>query len=342
MKNRNNLMRGSFAVAALAVFCAAASVVTKAQNRDQQYVISVKAGVVNLASGEVAVRRRGASRQEESLAPQDALRNGDAVLTGAAGRVEVLLLPGSYLRAGENSEFEFVDTAPDSLRVKLVRGSAVIEAAGTDDARSLVEVGTPQTTVTIDKRGLYRVNALPNGTTEVFVRKGRALVTDAIAGAIKVEGGKWITVGGGPATVSKFDRKLDRDAFDVWSGQRAETLAAANKRLSDRALASSYNTYRRSGPGFMSRRSSGLWIYDPFFGGHTFLPFYYGLSSSYGHSYSHGFGFSTHNHFASVFSPRRSRTIFVSPHAGSRGEHRTGTNHRSPAHINSGHHRRGH
>lgn len=295
MKNKNTLMRGWFAVVMLAMFCTAGAVVTKAQSREQ-YVISAKAGGVNFASGDVTVRRRGASRQE-SLAPQDALNNGDAIITGASGRVEVLLLPGSYLRVGENSEFEFVDTALDSLRVKLVRGSAVIEAAGTDDARSLVEVSAPQTTVTVDKRGLYRVNALPNGTTEVFVRKGRALVTNASAGTIKVEGGKWITVGGGQATVAKFDKKLDRDAFDSWSGQRAETLAAANKRLSNRALGDTYSSYRsgfrngRLGIGFYP----GLWVYDPLFGGHTFLPFYYGLSSPYGHGYSHGFGLSPYS-----------------------------------------------
>lgn len=341
MKNKNMYMRGWFSVVTLAMFCMAATVVTKAQNREQ-YVISAKAGVVNLASGDVSVKRRGASRQA-SLAPQDALENSDVVTTGASGRVEVLLLPGSYLRAGENSEFELVDTALDSLRVKLVRGSVVIEATDTDDARALVEVATPQTTVTVDKRGLYRVNALPNGTKEVFVRKGRALVTDAVAGTIKVEGGKWITVGGGQASLAKFDKNLDRDAFDVWSGQRAETLAAANKRLSNRALASSYNTYRRGRLGFTSRRSSGLWVYDPFFRGNTFLPFYYGLSSPYGHGYSHGFGFSTHNNFGSVFSPHRHRSVIISsPHPGSLGEHRTTTNHSSPAHISSGHHRRGH
>lgn len=340
MKHRKAITGGALAALALAAVCAAPAAVARAQVRGE-YVVSARAGGVNLISGDVTVRRRGANRAE-ALTPQDTLDSGDAVTTGAGGRAEVLLLPGSYLRVGENSELEFVDASPDSLRVRLVRGSAVVEAAGEDDARSLVEVATPQTTVTVDKRGLYRVDALPDGATEVYVRKGRALVSDAAAGAVKVEGGKYAAVRGGQVIVAKFDKKLDRDGFDSWSAGRAEALAAANKRLSESARTNSYDTYRRGGLGFVSRRSPGLWVYDPFFGGSTFLPFYRGLSSPYGHGYRHGFGFSAHRHYAPLF-PTRRRGVFASPHPGARREHRTGVvNHGSPAHVSSGHHRRGH
>ena len=95
----------------------------------EQYVISAKAGGVNLVSGNVTVRRQGVSGGRV-LALSDDLQNGDVVTTGADGRVEVLLNPGSYFRAAENSEFELTDGSLDRLRLRLIRGSAVVEAAG--------------------------------------------------------------------------------------------------------------------------------------------------------------------------------------------------------------------
>ena len=45
--------------------------------------------------------------------------NGDAVRTGLDGRVEMLLNPGSYMRVGENSEFELADNSLNNLEVRL-------------------------------------------------------------------------------------------------------------------------------------------------------------------------------------------------------------------------------
>ncbi len=86
------------------MFALGASVGALAQDREQ-YVISAKAGGVNLVSGDVTLKRRG-EIQWQSLTSQVDLGSGDIVRTGATGRVEMLLNPGSYLRAAENSEFE--------------------------------------------------------------------------------------------------------------------------------------------------------------------------------------------------------------------------------------------
>lgn len=293
---------------------------------DEQYVISARAGGVNLVSGNVSATRRG-SGQQQALTSGQNLESGDAVRTGAGGRVEVLLSPGAYLRAAENSEFELTDTALDTLRVRLISGSAVVEAAGADDARLFLEVATPQAKVTIDRKGLYRFNILPDGATEVLVRKGQVLVGGDHTAAVKVKDGKKATVvRGGEVAVVKFDKK-EQDAFDSWSGQRAEQLASASRKLSRDRLASSYAGNRNSslwGRGG-SRSLGGLWVYDPFFGYQTFSPFYHGWSSPYGHSYWSGFGFPTHRH--NLFGGRhtgRTTSIFIgiSPHRHRTHRHR--------------------
>src|SRR4051794_4928253 len=89
------------------VLCLALVATVQAQTRDK-YVISAKAGVVNLSSGDVTVRREGI-KGERRLTSKDDLESGDIVSTGVGGRMEMLLNPGSYMRVDENSEFELTD-----------------------------------------------------------------------------------------------------------------------------------------------------------------------------------------------------------------------------------------
>ena len=273
-----------------------------AQSREQ-YVISAKAGGVNFVAGDVTVKRPG-SATLQTLTSSDNLQDRDVVNTSANGRVEVLLSPGSYFRAAENSEFELTDGSLDRLRLRLIRGSAVVEVAGADGARMLLEIATPQTRIVMDRKGLYRINCVPESATELLVRKGQAMVGSNSSSAIKVKDGHQITVRNrGEVVTAKFDKK-ETDSFDLWSERRGKELADASRKLPDRALASSFDNYRRSG--FWGQRGyrslSGLWIYDPFIAGRTFLPFYHGWSSPYGRHYSTGFGFSSHRHSLFGFS----------------------------------------
>jgi hypothetical protein len=85
-----------------------------------KYVISAKAGGVNHVSGTVTVARR--DKRYGRLINGDSVEVGDRVATGVDGRVELLLNPGSYVRLGANSEFEFVSTSLDDLSLKIYRG----------------------------------------------------------------------------------------------------------------------------------------------------------------------------------------------------------------------------
>ena len=269
----------------LASFC----VITTAQAIDVgQYVISAKAGGVNLISGGVTVQRKGKS-EWQPLAAKDRLDAGDMVKTNADGRLEILLNPGSYMRADGNSEFELADPSLNSLRIKLVRGSAIIEATGFGGASLLTEIVTPQNRIAIVENGLYRIDLQPNSTS-LFVRKGRALVGGDVP--IKVKRGKKIVVSSSEnIEVAKFDRKAE-DAFDHWSGQRAETLIAANRKLSIPNLDYSIASAMNRGWGYYpwSSRYLGVWVYDPILSFNTFYPFYNGTYSPYGYGYSRGLG----------------------------------------------------
>lgn len=267
----------------LALLVCALGSTAHAQTRDK-YLISAKAGGINFVSGNVTVNRKG-GRTQQSLTDQDSLESGDVVTTGAGGRVEVLLNPGSYLRVDENSEFELTDASLEHLRIKLVRGSAIIEAVGADDIELAMEVLTPQTTVKIVKQGIYRINVLQTGATEVLVRKGRALVGPT---AEVVKGGDKITVSGGRMLVAKIDKR-EQNAFDLWSRDRAEYLASINRGLQQNTVYATINNYYNDDYWYMSeryRRHYGFWAFDRNRRCYVFLPSRRGnWSSPYGYDY---------------------------------------------------------
>ncbi len=271
-------------ILALLLFVAAVGLTATtagAQTRDK-YLISAKAGGVNYISGNVTVKRVGSNRQE-SLTDTDNLENGDVVTTGAGGRVEVLLSPGSYLRVGENSEFQLADTALDNIRIKLSKGSAIIEAVDTDDAHVDIRVDTPQTAAEIIKAGIYRINVTPAGTTEVLVRKGRALAGTPMT---VVKSGKMIVVSNGTTQIAKLDKKM-MDSLEIWSHSRAEYLAYINRQLQPRTLMASIVDYSvdNNYSSYINNRR-GVWVYDHLRGCYVFVP-----GNGYGNSpYGYGYG----------------------------------------------------
>ena len=249
----------------------------QAQNREK-FGISAKAGGVNAVVGRVMVTRAGQAPQ--LLSNQDDLSAGDVVTTGSESQAEVLLNPGSYLRAAGNTEFVMVDNSLDNLLVKLVKGSVIVEATGIDNLELRIAIATDRERLTIVRPGIYRINA-QTSFTELLVRKGRVSLADNAQEPVK--GGKKLLFAQGSTFTAKLT-KTDKDQFDKWSQERGETLARANQRLSARTL----NGYLSStGWGFPSDRFGrwGVWTWSPSLGCNTFLPFYFGWATPYGQYY---------------------------------------------------------
>jgi hypothetical protein len=259
---------------------------TFAQNREK-FVISAKAGGINAVSGQASVHAKGESEWQQLMITDD-LNAGDRVKTASDGRVEILLNPGSYLRMGGNSEVELSNNSLDNLQVRLLRGMAIVEATGADGLELNIGISTPHTKLAIVRHGLYRLNVVPEDATELIVRKGRVLLNDSTT---KVKGGNKVIFSATSVSVAKLtdDEKKNKDDVEVWSKNRAETLAKANRRITDRMMSSafaSWNGFGRYGYGF---RSSGFWFYSPINRCYTFLPLGFGWGSPYGNHYSRSF-----------------------------------------------------
>jgi uncharacterized membrane protein YgcG len=263
---------------ALAFVCAGALGVARADSRDLR-VISARAGGVNLVTGDVKVRRV-ASADWVALSTQDELKSGDVVRTGPTGRVEILLNPGSYFRAGGGSEFSLVNTDLNDLRVELTRGSAVVEAIGYDDLK--IGVAVPGSLVMIVRGGVYRINVPAAGPPEVAVTKGVAVV-----GTTVIKSGKFARLSPAGVEVTKLDKKW-RDELDQWSRERGKELAKANERINRRALRTFLSTGSFDNIFGSLNGPSGFWYFNSSARCYTFLPYGLGWRSPYGYGYGLG------------------------------------------------------
>jgi hypothetical protein len=281
IKMKKNLLH-IFSVSLIAVLFSATTAFAQQQEDRRMvsaasslYVISAKAGAVNFVEGKVTVARQNG--KSGYLLKGDELEIGDRVSTGAGGKAEILLNPGSFVRLAENSVFEFATTSSEDLQLKLGSGSAMFEVI-TDDEFTFA-VNTPKANFYIVKSGVYRVDVLGDGAGKIEVWKGRAN-----AGRTEIKSGKQATVNGNQtATLAKFDRD-EKDALEVWSKSRAKELAKINARLQNNlvrtSLMSSYWETR-----WNMYNSYGLWIFSRYDNSYCFLPFGYGWSSPYGFFY---------------------------------------------------------
>jgi hypothetical protein len=254
-----------------AILLTASSVVAQDRARlplDEQskYIVSARAGIVSIVEGKATVKSADAVTAAEDLEAGQELRPGDTVTTADNSRVEILLNPGCYLRLGDNSEFVFLFEFVNN-EVKLLRGSAVLEASAID---GVIQVETPKARLDVIRNGIYRFNVAADGRTEVAVRKGRVL-----AGKTLIKQGKRAVVEGETATLAGLSKK-QVDELDDWSKDRAKALVAANRQLSSSRMRGSFLALFRNS-----------WVYDPFCRCYAFLPYGQGYSCPYGWAYSY-------------------------------------------------------
>ena len=273
-----------------------------------RYVISAKAGGVSFVEGTVSVSRKVG--RSGLLLKGDELQIGDRVSTARDGKAEILLNPGSFLRLGGDSQFEFITTSLDDLQLKLYQGSAILEVFAAEEFT--VAIASPQSNYVLVQTGVYRIDA-GVGASSLRVWKGAARVD----GSEKlVKSGRTAALAG---AIGKFDRD-ERDAFDTWSKERGKDAAKSSQRLKRDGMRTEL---MRS---FLGRRwnmydSFGLWVFDPFARGYCFLPFGYGWSSPYGYGYGTYIGW--YNLPQVIYAPplqiRTPRDIRVQPGQGNPG-----------------------
>ncbi|MCS6806784.1 MAG: FecR domain-containing protein [Acidobacteriota bacterium] len=252
------------------VVAAAALLLMTAHSTSAQYVVSARGGLVNYTTGPVTYRT-AADPDWKRVPTHLQLDEGDRLKTQNEGKAEILLMPGSFLRLANNAELAMLNTDLTSVTVELVSGSAILEIGDLPN-KGTITVQTPITTVRLKKEGLYRIDIVSDAMT-LTVREGEAHFLRADGVLEKVKKNRRALIIGKEYELAKFDPN-QVDDFDLWSADRAELLVAANQSL-----------VQRMGVWSWPRLGWNSWIFDPFFGCYTFLPWGYSFWSPYGYGY---------------------------------------------------------
>jgi hypothetical protein len=214
-----------------------------------QYVISAKSGLVHYTEGEVFLGE--AINPKPGEYPE--VKEGQH-LTTKAGRAEVLLTPGVFLRLAENSAIAMLSNKLTDTRVEIVSGSAILEV-GEVTKGSSIELVVSGVEIEVRKPGVFRVDATNPPLVRVY--DGELAVVDK-SGPIKIKEGKQMLLTSVPA-IEKFP-KDETDSFLRWAGRRSGYMSLAN-------LSAAYQM-RSDGV----RMSMGGWYFNPMFGMFTYVP----------------------------------------------------------------------
>jgi hypothetical protein len=253
-----------------------------------QSVLSVHSGVVHYVEGDAFI---GDKAVELKFGQFPNIPEGQNFRT-EAGRAEILLTPGSFLRLAENSEIRMVSTHLSDTRIELLKGEIAVESVdSTKDSASAAVKGNSITvlfqssTTTLLKAGLYDFTADPG---RVKVYEGEANVKVATDELLLKKGKE--TGLNSALLAEKFDPKVG-DELIRWSSRRSGYLAMANVNAA-RSLSndnSLFNSYLANGYG------PGGWAFNPLFGMYSYVP--------YGGVGFDPFGYSFYSPYSVFYSP---------------------------------------
>ncbi len=188
------------------------------------------------------------------------------VLTTGAGKAEILLTPGVYLRLGSNSSVKMISGNLTNTQVAVNQGEAMLEVDQIYQ-QNYIHIGQPGADTRIEKNGLYDFDAT---NKQVRVFDGKAVVT-AEDHNTTVKGGHEVALNDdGKLKAHGFNKNEVRQDDDLyrWSSLRSEYLSEANV-----DAARTYYGPAGFGPGWWGPGWWGPgWYWDPWFAGFTFLP----------------------------------------------------------------------
>ena len=214
-------------------------------------------GSVNYVEGQATI-----GAQTLSEASVGAVELGkDQTLTTRAGKAEILLTPGVFLRLADNSSLKMISPALANTEVSLERGRALVEAIDIHKEND-IRVDLAGASVRILKSGLYDFDA-DHGQVRVF--KGEAQVRSRDQ-EIKLKGSHTVALAAGvPLKAQGFESRQYQDEFYRWSALRSGYMSEA--------AIDAARYYVSPGPGWYGPGWVGWgWYWNPWFSAYTFVP----------------------------------------------------------------------
>jgi hypothetical protein len=246
----------------------------------------------NVSFWRVGYENWEAARLNIAMAP------GDLLYTGADSNFELQVAGRAFVRAGADTQLGLVSQEPDYLQLKVTAGTAAIDVRQIAPGHT-IEVDTPNSALTIDRPGYYRVDVHQDTTAVSARRGGRAVLTPAGGRSSDIGAGEQVVIQGTATPQLATYQAPALDGWDRWNYGRTDQLLQAS---SDRYVpADMYGvadldryggwrvvpTYGRVWVPAVATGwapySTGRWMWDPYYGwtwvdaaAWGWAPFHYG------------------------------------------------------------------
>jgi hypothetical protein len=189
------------------------------QSPQNQSAHAARPGAISYVEGDAAIDNQPLNPDAVGSVE---LQKGQ-VLTTQAGKVEILLTPGVFLRVADNSTVKMVSPDLANTEVELDKGRAMVEV--TDISKTtIIRADQNGASMQLLKKGLYDCDADHN---QVRVFKGKV---DVFLNSQKIGLGdnRGLTLtGGGKLKAQSFDERQYTDDFCRWPALRSGYLAEA-------------------------------------------------------------------------------------------------------------------
>ncbi len=187
---------------------------------------------ISYLHGDVQVRRADSQDWEVAVLNLPIVE-GDEIATDGNGRFEIQFNSYTHLRVSENSQIKIVTLKDEGIAISIPLGTLSLRMTSAD-GRSFFEIDAPKTTISIQKPGMYRIEAGVPDSLEVFVAAtdgGEARVYSADAG-FTIKNGRRASIfvaGNRAGEWDVADASEFVDEFDKWTLERDAIIAQRQK-----------------------------------------------------------------------------------------------------------------
>jgi hypothetical protein len=184
------------------------------------------------------------------------------------GKAEILLTPGVFLRAGNDTSVTMEADGLTNTALDLVQGHAMVEVADLYKQND-IRIRAGDATAHLLKAGLYDFDLNRN---QIRVFDGKATVQEGDREVTVKSGHEVALANEAPKKAGKFDKKAyENDDLYKWSSLRSAYLAEANVDAARTVVVNGWYGPGWWGPGFWGPGFGGWW-WDPWFSAYTFMP----------------------------------------------------------------------
>lgn len=205
-----------------------ANVLAYADDEDEGETYDEKARVVriSLLKGEVTLKRQGNADWERANL-NFPLVEGDTIATDRQSQLEIQIDARNFVRLGSNAMLRIVTLRDEGVALSVIEGTASIRLAKFDRDREYFEIDAPQSTLSAEQQGAYRIDVARAGRVRFTVTGGgRARIYSETSGFALRDGraAELINEGSAAGDWEMFAAAAP-DSWDAWVADRERYLA---------------------------------------------------------------------------------------------------------------------